>query len=142
MALLASFLLSIPMVFILTKRHILNFQHQDIGAGRLVYKYKASVLGVHDGDTVKLLVDLGFNICTEIDVRIANYSAPELNEPGGLEALEKLIKLVLGKTVFVQTEKSRTGKDIRSFARYVGKITTEAGIDVGQYMESSNANQV
>ena len=42
-----------------------------------MYNYKAKVVKVVDGDTVDLLIDLGFNISTKIRGRLADVDTPE-----------------------------------------------------------------
>jgi micrococcal nuclease len=48
-----------------------------------LYNYNAIVVRVIDGDTVKLNIDLGFNINWETNARMANINADELksNDP-------------------------------------------------------------
>jgi micrococcal nuclease len=46
----------------------------------------AHVIRVVDGDTVYLLLDLGWRITYEARCRIAGINAPELNTPEGLDA--------------------------------------------------------
>lgn len=46
---------------------------------RTVYEYGAQVLSVHDGDTLRLDVDLGFRQhYVGMDIRLAGVDAPEL----------------------------------------------------------------
>jgi endonuclease YncB( thermonuclease family) len=47
---------------------------------------KAEVLEVHDGDTFKVFVDLGFNTYLRANVRIADINAPELPTAPGFAA--------------------------------------------------------
>lgn len=45
-----------------------------------MYAYRARVISVHDGDTISLDVDLGFDVhVARMDVRLAGVDAPELN---------------------------------------------------------------
>jgi micrococcal nuclease len=44
-----------------------------------MYEYQARVLSVHDGDTMRLDVDLGFNVHNiNMDMRVSGFDAPEL----------------------------------------------------------------
>lgn len=44
-----------------------------------MYEYTAKILSVHDGDTIRIDVDLGFEIHnTNMDVRLFGVDAPEL----------------------------------------------------------------
>jgi len=51
-----------------------------------------------------------------IEVRLADFYAPELHEPGGLEAKRRLERLVLGQPI-----RCRAGR--RSYDRVVGSCT-------------------
>lgn len=57
--------------------------------------YPATVASIHDGDTLKLVVDLGFDIAFTTNVRLYGINAPELATPAGKAALafvETLVK--------------------------------------------------
>jgi endonuclease YncB( thermonuclease family) len=47
---------------------------------------KAEVLEIIDADTIKVFVDLGFNVFTRLKVRVAGCDAPEINTVPGLAA--------------------------------------------------------
>ncbi len=65
-----------------------------------MYKYKAKLDRVVDGDTVDALVDLGFNTWKKVRIRMHEINAPEsrtrdLEEKArGLAAKERLIELM------------------------------------------------
>jgi len=48
-----------------------------------LYNYKARVIKVIDGDTVKLDIDLGFRVHWTSNCRIAGINAPEVNTEEG-----------------------------------------------------------
>jgi hypothetical protein len=50
-----------------------------------VWEYRASVLTVLDGDTLRLHVDLGFYARHQVDLRLSGVQAPEMNQLGGTE---------------------------------------------------------
>ncbi|MFI0968062.1 hypothetical protein ACH4S8_42970 [Streptomyces sp. NPDC021080] len=51
-----------------------------------MWDYRASVLRVKDGDTLRILVDRGFDETREIDLRLGpDVYAPEKRDPGGPE---------------------------------------------------------
>lgn len=58
------------------------------------YQYRATLVRVIDGDTVKLNVDLGFSIFTQQSCRLAGINTRELSEPGGPQAAEHLAALL------------------------------------------------
>lgn len=70
------------------------------------------VVGVHDGDSLTLLVG-GKN---EIKVRLEGIDAPELKQPFGSASKKALSDLVFGKTVRLE----QTGKD--RYKRTLGNI--------------------
>jgi endonuclease YncB( thermonuclease family) len=56
-----------------------------------MYEYYAKVLEVHDGDTVTVDIDLGFNThATPIHIRLKGIDAPELKTPEGVVARDWL----------------------------------------------------
>jgi endonuclease YncB( thermonuclease family) len=87
----------------------------------------------HDGDTVTMLLDQGFNDRKIITLRLANVWAPELNEEGGQQAKAYLRFLVTGPNsveewpFIVHTQQTKTGKDIMSFSRYVATVMMSDG---------------
>lgn len=50
-----------------------------------MYTYKAEVIRVIDGDTIKLKIDLGFRTFIEANCRIYGVNAPELHSKNGAE---------------------------------------------------------
>jgi endonuclease YncB( thermonuclease family) len=56
---------------------------------------RATVVGVHDGDTVTMDVDLGFGISRRgLPFRLLGLNARELRDPGGSEARANLLTLI------------------------------------------------
>ena len=103
--------------------------------------HKATVLDVHDGDTFHCMVRLDFFVRVEIDVRIHLYSAPELNQDGGVIAREKLKELVDGKEVILnsvyQTSPTKIQEEgTRSFARWVCDVEVDS-VNVANYMTTN-----
>jgi hypothetical protein len=47
------------------------------------YWRRAEVLSIHDGDTITVRLDLGFNTFTEHPLRVFGVNAPELKVPDG-----------------------------------------------------------
>ena len=95
-----------------------------------MYEYKAELVRVVDGDTVDLMVDLGFSVKIKERFRLEGIDAPEsrtrdLEEKArGLAATEHL-KLLIGFVpdgeLKVQTEKDTKGK----YGRYIGTLFGE-----------------
>lgn len=50
-----------------------------------MYRYKAMVLRVIDGDTIKVAIDLGFNMIRQTRIRLAGIDCVELKDKNNLE---------------------------------------------------------
>ena len=86
-----------------------------------MYTYKAKVINVYDGDTVTLLIDLGFNIQLEVKARLYGLNAPEVrgkSRPLGLTTRDKLRQLIDQKEVQVRSFNGKQGK----FGRWIVEI--------------------
>jgi len=87
-----------------------------------MFKYKAKVLSVYDGDTMTLLIDVGFNMFIKEKVRLIGLDVPELRTKNlkekklGYEVRDYVRGKVLDKEVKVKTEKK--GK----FGRYLATV--------------------
>jgi len=87
-----------------------------------LYHYKAKVVSVYDGDTVRVDIDLGLNIFVRNEaVRLSRINAPELKgetHGRGLAARDYLRQRVADKEVLLQTEKD----DKEKYGRYLAEI--------------------
>lgn len=96
----------------------------EISAENLYY-YKAFVTKVYDGDTVYMDIDLGLSVILKKEkIRLARINAPEVRgeeKEKGEASREFLKKIILGKSVLLQTIKDRKGK----YGRYLGDIWIE-----------------
>ena len=90
-----------------------------------MWTYRARLVRAIDGDTIEVLLDLGFDVTITAAVRVAGVDTPELR--GGTPASREL-----GREAAAFTERwcggqgdwpltVVTSKD-RSFARYVGAV--------------------
>jgi len=89
-----------------------------------VYTYNAAVAYVVDGDTVDIMIDLGFRNFTKQRVRLAGIDAPEKNTEAGVNSkawlVEQLIDPVTGgRKVVVKSEKPGAGD---KYGRYLATI--------------------
>lgn len=73
---------------------------------------------VIDGDTI---------VIAHERIRLQNFNAPELDQPGGLAAKAKLQSITRGKTVHCD------GKARDRYARLVARCSVN-GLDIGQEM--------
>jgi micrococcal nuclease len=91
---------------------------------RPAYRYRCSVLGITDGDTLDLRIDVGFRMTTEQRCRILDYNAPESmgpEAPLGRRAKQALAALLaqaemIGAELTVETHKAD------SFGRYLADL--------------------
>ncbi len=90
-----------------------------------LYFYRATVISVYDGDTIRVNLDLGFKTWIKNEkIRLARINAPELRgteRESGLRARDFLREQILGKEVVLQTLKDRQGK----YGRYLAEIWLE-----------------
>lgn len=94
------------------------------------YTYRANVISVHDGDTVRIDVDLGFRLSADLGVRLNGINARELKDPGGKEARDHLLGLCpIGSEVLFRS----LGED-KYGGRWLGVLTLEDGRDVATQM--------
>ena len=91
----------------------------------VLYQYKAKVMSVYDGDTVRVDIDLGLKTWIKNEsIRLNRINAPEVRgseKAQGLKSRDFLRKWILKKEVIIQTIKDRKGK----YGRYLGEIWIE-----------------
>ena len=93
-----------------------------------IYQYRAHVVSVYDGDTLRADVDLGFFTWVKNEqFRLARINTPEVRgdtREDGLRSRDRLRELVLDQDIVIETEKK--GK----FGRYIAEIflDTEDGL--------------
>ena len=61
------------------------------------YQYKATVVRVVDGDTIVLVVDLGFSVSVQEKFRLAHINAPEKSDKEGRTKATERISALLPK---------------------------------------------
>ena len=83
-----------------------------------MYEYKATVKKVVDGDTIDVVIDLGFKIQYTERIRLARINAPEMSTEEG-KAVKKFVSSQLeGKGVIIKTEKSTFDK----YGRWIAEV--------------------
>lgn len=91
-----------------------------------MYEYKCSVIKVVDGDTVDMIVQLGFRIAIEMRFRLAGINAPEMKTPEGPASKARLSELMpVGSTLIARTSKDKQEK----YGRYLGTFI-DAGSNI------------
>lgn len=94
--------------------------------------FRGPVTYVGDGDS--LCVGLGRDPRQWVEVRVADFYAPELNAPGGREAKRALERLVRGKTLACVAGRrsfDRIVADCRLGSASVGDLMRQAGVAEG-----------
>jgi micrococcal nuclease len=88
-----------------------------------MYIYKAIVTSVHDGDTVRADIDLGFGIWIKNQpLRFYGINAPELKgetKEAALKTRDRLKELLLNKEIIIETINDKKEK----YGRWLAKIT-------------------
>lgn len=87
-----------------------------------LYRYRATVTRIIDGDTVEVEISLGCRVYTVRRIRLLGFNAPELyqgpDQAAGAAARDALAALIPpGSRVYVATELDRT-----SFDRLLGRM--------------------
>jgi micrococcal nuclease len=103
-----------------------------------VYKYKAKLIRVVDGDTIDAEIDLGFKIYIKERIRLAGIDTPEsrtrnLKEKSwGKAATRRVIELldVVDGEFLLATELQKKGK----FGRILGRIMLPLGKEVNEIL--------
>ena len=96
----------------------------------MTYQYHAIVVKVIDGDTVDLVVDLGFHVSIAIRTRLIGIDAPEVSTPAGKLVRDTLRGMLpIGTAVTVQTEKHPGDK----YGRWLARIGTPFG-DLAEWL--------
>ena len=92
----------------------------------MIYIYKAELIRVVDGDTVDLIIDLGFDTLRKERFRLYGIDAPEMNTPEGKEAQAWLIG-VLGPygAIYVQTIQLSTKAKRDKYGRFLAVLYDE-----------------
>ena len=92
----------------------------------MIYIYKADLIRVVDGDTVDLMIDLGFDTFRHERFRLYGIDAPEMNTPEGKDAKAWLIG-VLGPygAIYVQTIQLSTKAKRDKYGRFLAVLYDE-----------------
>ena len=98
------------------------------------YQAGATVAGIvrYVGDGDGLCVGLGPDPKTWTEIRLADYFAPELNEPGGRAAAASLTRVVMGKRATCTATVGQGGRT-SSYDRLIA-ICRIDGVSIGEMM--------
>jgi micrococcal nuclease len=92
----------------------------------MIYIYKAELIRVVDGDTVELMIDLGFDTSRKERFRLYGVDAPEMNTAEGKAAKAWLIG-ILGPygAIYVQTIQLETKAKRDKYGRFLAVLFDE-----------------
>jgi micrococcal nuclease len=92
----------------------------------MIYIYKAELIRVVDGDTVDLIIDLGFDTLRRERFRLYGIDAPEMRTKEGKEAKAWLIG-VLGppEPIYVQTIQLSTKAKRDKYGRFLAVLFSD-----------------
>jgi micrococcal nuclease len=88
-----------------------------------MYTYMAEVVRILDGDTIEVIIDLGFKVYWKTKIRLAGIDAPEKDTPAGQVAIDALRFMIASSKVRIVTEKDKQEK----FGRYLATVYPFAG---------------
>jgi len=87
-----------------------------------LHHYNCELKRIIDGDTVELIIDLGFNIKIETDLRLEGIDTPEVNSSNGLEQEAAYrSEVFLGQLIEKEELIVRTKKN-DMYGRYIGTL--------------------
>lgn len=92
-----------------------------------MYEYRATAIEVHDGDTLKLDVDLGLRTHHIAWFRLSHINAPELKDAGGAATRDRVKQLVGSQILIIRTTKDKTEK----YGRWLCEIILPDNRDLG-----------
>lgn len=108
------------------------------------YRYRATLISVHDGDTCTLLVSLGLDVRVRVTLRVAGINAPELATPEGKIAQQFALSWLMaagpGEWPFViASQKAATEIGTEKYGRYLAQIwRLSDGTELGAAMIAAN----
>jgi micrococcal nuclease len=104
----------------------------------MIYIYKAELIRVVDGDTVDLIIDLGFDTLRKERFRLYGIDAPEMNTAEGKAAKAWLwYALQPLEAIYVQTIQLETKAKRDKYGRFLAVLYGDLGdIDANRAIET------
>jgi micrococcal nuclease len=94
----------------------------------MIYLYKAELIRVVDGDTVDLIIDLGFDTSRKERFRLYGIDAPEMRTAAGKEAKAWLWEALQPlEAIYVQTVQLSTKAKRDKYGRFLAVLYSELG---------------
>ena len=107
----------------------------------MLYYYKATVIRVIDGDTIKALIDLGFKTFINANIRFSFINTAELNSKNPVEKLQaNRAKLRVQELMPVGMEFYVKSTSLDKYGRILGEIflTIDSTVSVNQMLLNEN----
>ena len=104
----------------------------------MIYIYKAELIRVVDGDTVDLIIDLGFDTSRRERFRLYGIDAPEMRTKAGKEAKAWLWEALQPlEAIYVQTIQLETKAKRDKYGRFLAVLYDDLGdIDANRAMKT------
>lgn len=96
------------------------------------YFYKVAIGDVHDGDTLAVVIDLGFWLAHTVHIRMAGINAPELATSAGPPARDALKAFIAAHAGQWTAQTYKTGED--KYGRWLATLFAPDGTNVNQWM--------
>jgi micrococcal nuclease len=92
----------------------------------VIYIYKAELIRVVDGDTVDLIIDLGFDTSRKERFRLYGVDAPEINTAEGKEAKAWLRDVLQPlEAIYIETLQHKTKAKRDKYGRFLAVLYDE-----------------
>jgi len=104
----------------------------------VIYIYKAELIRVVDGDTVELIIDLGFDTLRKERFRLYGIDAPEMRTAAGKAAKAWLWEAIQPlEAIYVQTIQLSTKAKRDKYGRFLAVLYDDLGdIDANRAMKT------
>jgi micrococcal nuclease len=104
----------------------------------MIYIYKAELIRVVDGDTVDLVIDLGFDTLRKERFRLYGIDAPEMNTAEGKEAKAWLREVLQPlEAIYIETLQHKTKAKRDKYGRFLAVLYSDLGdIDANRPMKT------
>jgi micrococcal nuclease len=109
----------------------------------MIYIYKASLIRVVDGDTVDLIIDLGFDTSRKERFRLYGIDAPELRTAAGKTAKAWLEDALMPlDAIYVQTIQLSTKAKRDKYGRFLAVLYDElpTPVQIVRHIHSASIN--
>lgn len=99
------------------------------------YTFPCVVDRVVDGDTIVVVIDVGFRIFIKQPIRLYGINAPENSTPAGKEATAYVTSLLpAGTSVACHTHSPQANAGYEKYGRWLAEVTLPDGTDLADLM--------